>query len=94
MKMSIEINTAQYLLPKRESLPTWYRSMYAFSHSAEVGGRRTESAQSPTMISSFNSLSAIGVFIRLSKLPLSASGVFIRLPRFRELTEAGQTLLI
>ena len=41
-----------------------------------------------------NSLSTIGVFICLSKLPLSANGVFLRLPRFRELTEAGQTLLI
>ena len=54
--------------------------------------RSATTAQSSA--SYLNSLSAIGVFIRLSKLPLSANGVFIRLPRFRELTEVGQTLLI
>ena len=41
-----------------------------------------------------NSLSAIGVLICLSKLLLSVNGVFMCLPRFRKLTEAGQTLLI
>ena len=40
-----------------------------------------------------NSWSATSVFIRLSKLPLSANVVFVCLPRFRELTEVGQTLL-